>query len=149
MSSVNEQDFIHEMEAHPGDKHVALVFADWLEEHGGKPAHAFIIRAHHSPTLGTESVFKGDQQREYPGGHVQVIKPEQDHIRTVTFAGESPPTGLKKIHAVARFHSMGGRTNGVLLRFKTDTPNKYITFYTRGVGNTRHLVNAVKEERGG
>lgn len=36
------------MDQHPGEAEPALVFADWAEEHGF-PAHAEMIRLHHSP----------------------------------------------------------------------------------------------------
>ncbi len=62
---MNESDFIRHLEQNPGDAHSALVFADWLEENR-KPAHAEMIRLHHSPDFGSMSAVG----ESHEGGHI-------------------------------------------------------------------------------
>lgn len=104
--------FLRHMEENPGDAGPALMFADWMEENGF-PAHAEMIRLHHSDS-GTNPY---NEEPGPPGGEHYIGGQEHTAYRLGTHLGKKVsvhlPTGSPD-HTKIAFRAIVGGNAGNL-----------------------------------
>jgi len=116
-------DWLRTLDENPGSAQHALVFSDWLEENG-YPAHAEMIRLHHSPLGGGKQDPGGYKYTGYSGG------------------GYRYEDGKTEANIMHQYNSLG-------VNFPIPGSNKRLNFHVNTMpvkGAAAHLHKALVEE---